>query len=101
MHSMDTQLAEAPTWGGPKWGSCAQVPLQPPEDAPVKTANVTCWYWTGVARDEGDAAADWLSEAIGQPARLVRYIGAPAAARAGRPAVALLDDVAPIEALTM
>ncbi len=67
----------------------------------MKTVNVTCWYWTGVARDEGDAAAEWLSAAIGQPARLVRYIGALAASRAGRPAIALLDDVLPIEALMM
>jgi len=88
-------------WRLPSGEDCAQVPLQPPEDAPVKTVNVTCWYWTGVARDEGDAAAEWLSAAIGQPARLVRYIGALAASRSGRPAIALLDDVLPIEALMM
>jgi hypothetical protein len=62
---------------------------------------VTCWYWTGVARDEGDAAAEWLSAAIGQPARLVRYIGALAASRAGRPATDLLSELLPTVALMM
>ena len=37
--------------------------------------NVTCWEWAGTARDEGDFAADWLSEVLGKPVRLVRYMG--------------------------
>ena len=38
--------------------------------------NVTCWGWSGVARDEGDAASAWLSDFLGRPVRLVRYAGA-------------------------
>lgn len=33
------------------------------------------WAWSGVAADEGDAAADWLSAYLGKRARLVRYLG--------------------------
>lgn len=61
---------------GPEWeAGRAQVPLEPPADAPGKTVSVVCWGWTGNARDEGDAAAAWLSDALGLPVRLVRYIG--------------------------
>lgn len=50
--------------------------LEPTSDLPLRTVNVTCWEWAGTARDEGDAAALWLSEYLGKPVRLVRYMGA-------------------------
>jgi len=31
------------------------------------------WDFTGNAFDEGDAAAAWLEDVLGYPARLVRY----------------------------
>ena len=36
---------------------------------------MTCWEWKGNARDEGEAAAQWVSELLGEPSRLVRFIG--------------------------
>lgn len=36
---------------------------------------MTCWEWKGNARDEGEAAARWVSELLGEPSRLVRFIG--------------------------
>jgi hypothetical protein len=36
---------------------------------------VTVWAWSGLAADEGDAAAEYLSAYLGLPVRLVRYIG--------------------------
>ncbi len=55
---------------------CAlQVPLAPPADAPVQTMQVTCWGWSGIAQDEGDEAATWLSDFLQRPVRLVRYMG--------------------------
>ena len=56
--------------------ACLQVPLEPAADAPLEMVNVTCWGWTGVARDEGGAAAAWLSDFLERPVRLVRYAGA-------------------------
>ncbi len=53
-----------------------QVLLEPASELPVRTMNVTCWEWAGTARDEGDEAAEWLSEYLGKPVRLVRYMGA-------------------------
>jgi len=52
------------------------VLLEPASELPVRTMNVTCWEWAGTARDEGDEAAEWLSEYLGKPVRLVRYMGA-------------------------
>ena len=54
---------------------CCKVLLEPAADLPTKTVNVTCWEWAGTARDEGDFTADWLSEVLGKPVRLVRYMG--------------------------
>lgn len=54
---------------------CCKVLLEPAADLPTQTVNVTCWEWAGTARDEGDFAADWLSEVLGKPVRLVRYMG--------------------------
>lgn len=53
-----------------------QVPLEPAADSPLEMMDVTCWGWSGVARDEGDAASAWLSDFLGRPVRLVRYAGA-------------------------
>ena len=36
---------------------------------------MTCWEWKGNAQDEGEAAAQWVSELLGEPSRLVRFIG--------------------------
>lgn len=33
------------------------------------------WEWRGPAQDEGDSVANWLSEFLGRPVRLMRYIG--------------------------
>lgn len=33
------------------------------------------WEWKGQAHDEGDSAAAWLSDFLGRPVRLVRYLG--------------------------
>lgn len=55
-----------------------QVPLVP---RPVKESELkecTCWDWKGLAQDEGDDAAAWLTDFLGKPTRLVRYIGAHA-----------------------
>lgn len=54
------------------------MPLEPASDAPLEKVTVTCWGWTGVARDEGGAAAAWLSDFLERPVRLVRYAGAEA-----------------------
>eukprot|EP01026_Neomeris_dumetosa_P075342 TRINITY_DN79363_c0_g2_i8.p1 TRINITY_DN79363_c0_g2~~TRINITY_DN79363_c0_g2_i8.p1 ORF type:complete len:342 (+),score=18.70 TRINITY_DN79363_c0_g2_i8:68-1027(+) len=36
---------------------------------------VTCWEWQGNAIDEGDEVAEWFSNFIQKPVRLVRYAG--------------------------
>lgn len=41
----------------------------------LEERRVICWEWKGNARDEGEAAAQWVSEVVGQPSRLVRFIG--------------------------
>ncbi len=46
---------------------------RPVEDAELKEC--TCWDWKGLAQDEGEEAAEWLTDFLGKPARLVRYIG--------------------------
>ena len=56
---------------------CAQVPLAPPNEvAEADLKQCTCWDWTGLARDEGGDAAAWLTDVLGKPCRLVRYVGA-------------------------
>ncbi|KAK9839441.1 hypothetical protein WJX81_002347 [Elliptochloris bilobata] len=59
-----------------------QVPLEPAADMPAMMKNVTCWGWSGIARDEGDEAAAWLSDFLRNPVRLVRYAGQPGAGSA-------------------
>ena len=36
---------------------------------------VTVWEWKGNGQDEGDTAAEWLEQILGQPCRLLRYAG--------------------------
>jgi hypothetical protein len=56
---------------------CRQVPLAPPKEvAEAELKECTCWDWKGLARDEGEDAAAWLTAVLGKPCRLVRYVGA-------------------------
>ena len=41
------------------------------------------WEWKGKALDEGEYAADWLSEYLDKPVRLLRYAGPLASSAAG------------------
>ena len=34
-----------------------------------------CWSWEGPAQDQGSEAAEWLSDFLGAPVRLMRYTG--------------------------
>eukprot|EP00877_Chromochloris_zofingiensis_P006088 jgi/Chrzof1/1732/Cz10g18280.t1 len=52
------------------------VPLHPAIDQAVRT--IVLWEWTGVAADEGETAAQWASQFVGYPCRLVRYLGSHA-----------------------
>ncbi|KAI8473433.1 MAG: hypothetical protein J3K34DRAFT_518926 [Monoraphidium minutum] len=65
------------------------VPLAPSSAPKLREAKV--WAWSGVAADEGDAAAAWLSSFLGRPVRLVRYLGTLDAA-AGDAAAALAAE---------
>ena len=59
-----------------EWGKCAQVPLVlAGKVADAELKECTCWAWTGLARDEGDEVAAWLTDFLGKPARLARYVG--------------------------
>jgi hypothetical protein len=51
-----------------------QVPLATPGQEP-RLINCSCWEWRGTAADQGDLAAEWLSEYLARPVRLVRYVG--------------------------
>ena len=35
------------------------------------------WDWQGQACDEGDEAAEWISDVLGKRLRLLRYAGEP------------------------
>ncbi|KAL8224675.1 hypothetical protein R6Q57_017232 [Mikania cordata] len=39
----------------------------------IRSDGVSLWGWTGSALDEGDEAAKWFTEFIGEPTRLVRF----------------------------
>lgn len=52
-----------------------KVPLQAGVDLKSRTCNV--WEWTGDALDEGDLAAEYLSDFMGHKVRLMRYAGDP------------------------
>lgn len=49
--------------------------LLTPSNNTLEERRVICWEWKGNARDEGEAAAQWASEILGEPSRLVRFIG--------------------------
>ena len=53
-----------------------QIPLAA-SNGRLEERRVICWEWKGNARDEGEKAAQWVSEVVGQPSRLVRFIGEP------------------------
>jgi uncharacterized protein YcbX len=53
-----------------------RVPLAPAGARALVEASV--WGWKGLAADEGDAAAAWLSAFLGVDARLVHYVGVAA-----------------------
>lgn len=66
---------------------CRQVPLVPPKEvAEAELKECTCWDWKGLARDEGEDAAAWLTSVLGKPCRLVRYVGGHPAGALCRPA---------------
>ncbi|KAL8262368.1 hypothetical protein R6Q59_026417 [Mikania micrantha] len=39
----------------------------------IRSDGVSLWGWTGSALDEGDEAAKWFTDFIGEPSRLVRF----------------------------
>ncbi|KAL8262363.1 hypothetical protein R6Q59_026412 [Mikania micrantha] len=39
----------------------------------IRSDGVSLWGWTGSALDEGDEAAKWFTDFIGEPTRLVRF----------------------------
>ncbi|MFX9847501.1 MOSC N-terminal beta barrel domain-containing protein, partial [Acinetobacter baumannii] len=47
-----------------------KVPLTKP---PQIVDGVSVWEWSGTAMDEGAAAAQWFSDYLGKPTRLVRF----------------------------
>jgi uncharacterized protein YcbX len=51
-----------------------RVPLAPPPGGRALVL-ASVWGWKGLAADEGDAAAAWLSAFLGVDVRLVRYVG--------------------------
>ncbi len=70
-----------------------------PLPAPPTTARspTSVWHWSGLALDEGPAAAEWLATYLGRPARLVRHVGEVAelqarAAAAGSSAQRITSD---------
>ncbi|GMH33985.1 hypothetical protein BSKO_01819 [Bryopsis sp. KO-2023] len=49
------------------------VPLT--SSTPRDRRNCKVWEWRGVAEDEGDAVAEWLSDFLGLSVRLLKYAG--------------------------
>lgn len=47
-----------------------KVPLTAPSEV---TDGVTIFEWSGSALDEGNEAAEWFSNYLGKPCRLVRF----------------------------
>lgn len=50
-----------------------KVPLAIAGQPKLRGAKV--WAWSGMAADEGDEAAAWLTALLGRPVRMVRYLG--------------------------
>lgn len=63
-----------------------RVPINRPAREESELVPASVWDWSGVAEDEGEAAASWLSTFLGTPARLMRYAGS-----GGAPARRLAD----------
>ncbi|CAD7697411.1 unnamed protein product [Ostreobium quekettii] len=57
-----------------------QVPLAKTADDSL-LRECTVWEWSGLAQDEGDEVAQWLSEFMGTAVRLMRYRGKPTGLR--------------------
>ena len=60
--------------GSSHFSLAIQIPLAA-TNGHLEERRVICWEWKGNARDEGEAAAQWVSEVVGQPSRVVRFIG--------------------------
>lgn len=52
-----------------------QVPVLSAQASAGELLDCVCWEWTGKAKDEGDAAAEWFSSFLEKEVRLVRYVG--------------------------
>ncbi|KAK9788137.1 hypothetical protein WJX73_007350 [Symbiochloris irregularis] len=52
-----------------------KVPLLPDPAAEKNLRSVSVWEWDGKGRDEGETAAQWLSEYLGKRCRLLGYSG--------------------------
>lgn len=52
-----------------------QVPLAPAGQHELVPCTV--WDWSGSALDEGPEAAQWFSQYLGKPCKLLRYAGTP------------------------
>ena len=63
----------------PVSGLAFQVPLVREASEKLRLVPAEVWDWKGVAQDQGQEAAQWLSGYLGSPARLLRYVGAPPA----------------------
>ncbi|CAD7698162.1 unnamed protein product [Ostreobium quekettii] len=57
-----------------------QVPISKTADDSL-LRECTVWEWKGLAQDEGDEVAQWLSEFMGTAVRLMRYRGTPTSSR--------------------
>ncbi|KAK9811724.1 hypothetical protein WJX72_009040 [[Myrmecia] bisecta] len=84
---VQTSLPEAALLGAPSEDaaltltapgmSALQVPLTPPTGLPPRLIDCTCWEWSGKACDEGEVPAEWFTQYLGKPCRLVRFAGKP------------------------
>lgn len=50
-----------------------KVPLMKSSNSGEKVDGISVWEWSGSAVDEGAAAAQWFSNYLGKPSRLVRF----------------------------
>ena len=69
----------------PVSGLAFQVPLVREASEKLRLVPAEVWDWKGVAQDQGQEAAQWLSGYLGSPARLLRYVGAPLISVSGWP----------------
>ncbi|KAK9838037.1 hypothetical protein WJX74_010206 [Apatococcus lobatus] len=57
--------------------SSVQIPLDGSLLEDSNKRECRCWSWEGPAQDQGNEAADWLSDFLGSSVRLMRYTGQP------------------------